>query len=609
MCGFIGFTKKDDISKYRNILKHRGPDNVELFKNEYISLLHNRLSIIDINSEANQPMVDNINGNVIVFNGEIYNYKELKIKYNLKCTTLSDTEVILKLYALLGKKFIDELNGIFSFAIYDNNSKKILLYRDRFGVKPFFFSLSNNELSFASEVKALINEKSKFNNKIIYEYLEYGLVGHNNESFFENVLSLAAGHFMEYDLITKKHDIKRYWDISRTEVLCISHKDILEKTYDLLSDSLRLNLVSDVEVAISLSSGTDSTLITKLAQKHQQKFKAFTFGFEESDYDEVARVKNNFDLSNLELHPVYLKKDNFLDVLKESLLYFEIPLGGVGTLSAYNMMKEVKRQDIKVILAGEGSDEVFGGYKYYYPAFFSDIKNKELLEKELFHYNKRHNTNMQSNTAEFEKFLLLANSNRVLAPDGTTASNTHIGKELLDIQVDIQKSVKLFNNNLNNLMYQDLFYKKLPKLLHFQDRASMANSVEARVPFLDHRIVDFIYSLPSSYKIKNGETKYLLKEILRQKFNYVEKTQTKHYVATPQREWLKDKKVMNEILDIVRNGYLKKNEIINFDSFYLDYKKYSNETELGNSFFIWKIINLEFLMQTNFKNYSSMESI
>ena len=598
MCGFIGFTKKDDILKYKNVLEHRGPDNVDFYKDEYISLLHNRLSIIDINAEANQPMRDNINGNIIVFNGEIYNYKELKNKYNLTCVTSSDTEVILKLYGILGKNFIDELNGIFAFSIYDISSKKILLYRDRFGIKPLYYTIENNKISFASEIKALVSNDIKFDNQVIYDYLEYGLLEHNNNSFFEGILSVDAGHFMEYSLVSDEYDIKRYWDIDSKQIDHLSKDAVIEKTYDLLSDSLRLNLVSDVEVAISLSSGTDSTLITKLAQKYQQKFKAFTFGFEESEYDEVRRIKENFDLSNIAICPVYLRKDNFLTTLKESLCYFETPLGGVGTLSAYNMMKEVKKQNIKVILAGEGSDEGFSGYKYYYPAFFSDIKNTELLEKELFFYNKRHNTNMKINSQEFNIFLGLIKSNKVLAPDGTTANNSHIGKAIESFKISEQKMINKFSNNLNNLMYQDIYVKKLPKLLHFQDRASMANGIEARVPFLDYRIVEFIYSLRSNFKIKNGETKYLLKEILRQKFGHVEKIQTKHYVSTPQREWLKDKKIRDEILDNVRYGNLIENKLINFNKFYTDYTDFSNEKELGNSFFIWKIINLEFLMSS-----------
>lgn len=595
MCGFIGFTEHKDIKKCENILHHRGPDNVNSFQDESITLIHNRLSIIDISNHANQPFHTEQN-NSIVFNGEIYNYKELKQKYGLVCKTSSDTEVILRLYEKIGLDFIHELNGIFAFAIYDRQKNKLYLYRDRFGIKPLFYTFKNGSLSFASEVKALLDESYEYNYQTIYEYLEYGLTSHSQDTFFKDIFALGSGQYIEYDFSAKSLKKDSYWNLSSDEKN-ITEKEALEKTYELLNDSMRLNLVSDVEVAISLSSGTDSTLLTKLAQNHQQKFKAFTFGFEESEYDEVQRVKQNFDLANLELHPTYLKKEDMLSSLKEAIYYFETPLGGLGTLSAYNMMKEVHNQNIKVILAGEGSDEVFGGYQYYYPPFFKDIKDNALLQKELEHYNKRHNKNIVFNSKEYLDFISLATSKKVLAPDGTTSSDSHIGKTLLGLRHIEQDNIKVFQSHLSNTMYEDMFIKKLPKLLHFQDRASMASSIEARVPFLDHRLVEFMYSLPPTYKIKNGETKYLLKEILRQKFGYQEKVQTKHYVATPQREWIKDKKIQKEIIEIVKESKLNKLGLINFEKFVRDYQHYFDSSELGNSFFVWKVINLVYLLE------------
>jgi len=597
MCGFIGFTLDKDLDKYKNILKHRGSDSVSVYRDHNISLLHNRLSIIDLTEDAIQPMVDSDNGNVIVFNGEIYNYKELKKRFRLNCKTHSDTEVILKLYAKLGKNFIDQLKGIFSFVIYDNKSNKLLAFRDRFGVKPFYYKLEENNLSFSSEIKGILDEGIGINYQAVYEYLEFGLLQHNKDTFFSGIYSLNASHYIEYDLSTKKFEKNRYWDVSDNEQNVYNDHEILEYTYELLNDSIKLNLVSDVEVAISLSSGLDSTLLTKLAQNHQQQFKAFTFGFAEQDYDEVIKVKENFALQNLDLYPVYLKSEQMLDALQESIYYFESPLGGLGTLSAYNMIKEVREQNIKVILAGEGSDEVFGGYQYYYPAFFSELSNKEVLRKELQFYNDKHGSDIKLDSQEFQNWVRFSNTKKVLAPDGTTATNSHCGNYFDDYKQQEDSLSEKFSSKLHNVMYQDIFQKKLPKLLHFQDRASMAHSVEARVPFLDHDLVSFVYSLPVNYKIKNAETKYLLKEVLRKKFAYHESRITKHYVATPQREWLKDSKIRDQIIETIRHGVLMKNNLINFDKFYKEYMAYSKSIELGNSFFVWKIINLEYFME------------
>lgn len=599
MCGFIVSNLVTKLDSLKGVLNHRGPDGVSTYLDGGISFLHNRLSIIDINDRSSQPMIDKSNGNTIVFNGEIYNYQRLRETYILDCVTNSDTEVILKLYAKLGEKFIHKLKGIFSFVIYDAHRKVMLAYRDRFGVKPMFYNICGGKFSFVSEIKAikaLYGQHSfELNNQTIYEYLEYGLLQHNTETFFEGINSLEPSHYIKLSIKSGKFRKIRYYDIIENTQSDINGKEILEQGYDLLNKSLKLNLVSDVEVAISLSSGVDSTLLTKFAQNHQKKFKAFTFGFEEKIYDEVRQVRKNFSLDNIDFYPVNLDKSDMLDSLRESIYYFESPLGGLGTLSAYNLMKEVKRNDIKVILSGEGSDEIFGGYKYYYPAFFSDLNDSQ-LERELACYNKSHNSNLKIGGNDFKIWINSHKATKVLAPDGTTSGDSYCGPAFQHCKVNLYKTPQKFRNNLSNVMYQDLFIKKIPKLLHFQDRASMASGVESRVPFLDHSLVEFLYSLPSIYKIKNGESKFLLKEILRTKFNYESQRHIKHYVATPQREWLKSQSIRDRILEELRYGVLNKNKMIDFEKFHKDYVIYSNSNSLGNSFFIWKIINMEYLL-------------
>jgi asparagine synthase (glutamine-hydrolysing) len=598
MCGFVVSNIVSNLESLKMILNHRGPDGVATYSDGNVSFLHNRLSIIDIDERSAQPMIDKSNGNIIVFNGEIYNYQELRKIYKLDCVTNSDTEVILKLYSVLGKEFIHKLKGIFSFVIYDIQSKVLLVYRDRFGVKPMFYAIGDGKFSFASEIKGIESLSGcsfELNNQTIYEYLEYGLLHHNTQTFFKGIESLEPSHYIEFSLDSGKYKKIRYYDIKDNVITNLDSKEVLEQSYDLLNNSLKLNLVSDVEVAISLSSGVDSTLLTKLAQNHQQSFKAFTFGFNEKEYDEVRSVRENFNIDNIELYPVFLDKDKMLSTLKESIYYFESPLGGLGTLSSYQMMKEVRKNNIKVVLSGEGSDEIFGGYGYYYPAFLSDLDSIQ-IKHELDCYNRKHNSNLQIGSHAFNAWMNSYKTTKVLAPDGTTSDSSHCGSVFEKYRINHQELSQKFLSNLSNSMYQDLFVKKIPKLLHFQDRASMANSVETRVPFLDHSLVEFMYSLPSNYKIKHGESKFLLKEILRKKFNYQEQRSTKHYVATPQREWLKEESIKNEILEQIRYGVLKTNKMINFEKFHKDYTTYSNSNEPGNSFFIWKIINLEYLL-------------
>lgn len=609
MCGFIGVIsddlgiKADEIEEAKDILRHRGPDRTRYYKNDNVFLLHNRLAVIDLSEEADQPMIDNATGNVLVFNGEIYNYKILKSEHSdIKWETDSDSEVILKLYSKIGTRFIEELNGIFSFVIYDRKRNKVLLCRDRFGVKPLYYSQTGNTMFAASEIKGILYFKDgEINHGAIYDYLEYGTVASGKRTFFNDIYSLEPAHFAEYDIRQGRMNISRYWDVpDGDESPEASEGDVIDKVYSLMKDGVRLNMVSDVEVAISLSSGTDSALLLNFVRLFQNKMKAYTFGFEEEMYDEVRAIRNNMDLSGIEHHPVYFKKKDLFSSLEEAVYYFEVPLGGLGALCSYNMMKEVHSNKIKVMLSGEGSDEVFGGYQYYYYAFFRDIEgSRDFLNKELSYYSAKHGVSIKPFSEKYNTLLKLIDTKKVLAPDATGADFSYAGcalkKDFAGEFHDLKS--RYFKSNLREIMYRDLTIKKLPKLLHFQDRASMASAVETRVPYLDHNLVSFIYKLAPGYKIRGGETKYLIRKILKEKFNFGENRKVKHYVSTPQREWLKDKIVRDRILDIIRNGKLVRDKLIDYGKFSKDYISYSESPEPGNSFFVWKMINLEYLMK------------
>jgi len=613
MCGFIGIISEKDIREtgategLEKILGHRGPDARGHFKNKDVLFIHNRLSIIDLHTEADQPMVDTETGNVLVFNGEIYNYQRLKERYaDIPWTTHSDSEVILKLYNRFGRDFVNELNGIFAFAIYDKKQGKVILYRDRFGVKPLYYLIDGGSVFFSSEIKGILQFKDPgININTLYAYLEYGMLIHNRDTFFDGIHALEPAHFLDLDLKTRKTAVKRYWDIpddGNSESI-VPEEGITEKTLALLEDSVRLNLVSDVEVGLSLSSGVDSRLLLRLLKKFKNKITAFTHGFEEKEYDEVSRIEATVRSLGVDFHPVYLSRKDMFERLKEAIYYFETPLGGVGTLSIYNMMKEVRRNGNKVMLTGEGADEVFGGYKYYYPAFFKDIEqNRDVLDNEVSAYAKKHNNNITPFSEGYNRLLGSINTDLVLAPDATGASITHVSDVL---RTRMKKNVKLrhrqFESVLKTVMYKDLTIKKLPKLLHFQDRCSMANAVESRVPYLDHNFVSFMYSLPPEYKIKNGQNKYLLRKILKEKYGFDQESRVKHYVAAPQREWLKDVNVRDRILETVKNGKLVQYEFIEYRTFEHDYMHYAQSKELGNSFFVWKIINLEYLLNQKWK--------
>lgn len=610
MCGFIGVYSKNSSSiKYsesqlRRLLHHRGPDHSSLLKADNLLLVHNRLSIIDLSENANQPFISPDTNSILSFNGEIYNYKELKKKYkDINWKTNSDTEVIIRLYDLLGPRFVCELNGIFAFAIYDKRNHKLLLYRDRVGVKPLYCKITNETIYFSSEVRGILYFLGNYrpNYKVVYDYIEFGLMCHNEDTFIEGVYRLSPGTYLEVNLDNWQCLKTTYWDIGFIDISHKSESQVYEEALFLLQDSVRLNLVSDVEIGLSLSSGLDSTLLFHLLKEQgAHSLMSFTFGFKENKYDEVSRVGKNNLLALYDHHPVYLHSKKMLDTLKEAIYFFEAPCGGLGSLSVYNMMKSVKDAGIKVMLAGEGADEVFGGYQYYYPAFFKDIEyDSALLSNEIQYYNRAHNKEASYTTGDYKEFAQSVFSDGVMAPDGTSLKSTYCSNELLALIKDKNKEHKegqRYLSALKSMMYIDLKKKKVPKLLFFKDRESMANSVETRVPYLDHRLIELMYAVPSKFKIKNGQTKCLARKILSEHFGVTLSTDVKHYVSTPQREWLKGE-LYDDIVELLMEGSLIKTKLLQFKNFFSDYKQYREKRELGNSFFVWKLINLEFVFK------------
>jgi len=304
MCGFIGTTAQHPNPEVHcSVLAHRGPDYQGWWQDETITLWHTRLAIIDLHAHAHQPFHDALTGNRIVFNGEIYNFKQLKAQFpTLPWQTESDTEVIARLYAHLGEAFIEHLEGIFAIVIYDVRAKVLHLFRDHFGIKPLFYHLHDGGISFASEIKGIrALHPTPLNPESIAHYLHSGHLAYNEATWFLGVLSLPAAHHMRFNLRDHTWTLTPYWELDPTP-LHLSYEEAKEEAHHLLLRSARLNLLSDVPLGLSLSSGTDSTLLLHILKAHHQgTFNAFTFGFNERDYDEVQRVLTNPHLNDAAL--------------------------------------------------------------------------------------------------------------------------------------------------------------------------------------------------------------------------------------------------------------------------------------------------------------------
>lgn len=385
MCGITGFidkskkTSKDTLNNMIGTLHHRGPNDVgvsyEENENNIIGLAHKRLSIQDLSNHGHQPMISDCNNYVIVFNGEVYNFKDIKKELSelgYKFNSNSDTEVVLNSYKQWGIKAVDKFIGMFAFCIYDKVKDEIVLIRDRFGVKPLNYYVDNDIFMFSSELKAFHNHPLfKKNKKIDLEslslYFQFGYVN-APKTIFENTFKLEPGKYLTYDLKSNKIDVKTYWDVKDyfiQEKTKKSEKEILSDLEKLLIDSYKLRMVSDVPIGVFLSGGYDSVSVASILQAHtDQKIKTFTIGFDEEKYNEAKYAKEITSYLGTEHKELYITEENLLEILPSLTDIYDEPFGDSSAIPTIAVSK-LAGEDVKVVLSGDGGDETFFGYGKY----------------------------------------------------------------------------------------------------------------------------------------------------------------------------------------------------------------------------------------------------
>lgn len=559
MCGIIGIlgSRVEDYVFDKMLISqaHRGPDATGVYQDNNIQLGHNRLSIIDLSEEANQPFKDNSNRYIIVFNGEIYNYLELKEELNYHFKTTSDTEVLLAAYITWGEKCLNRLNGMFAFAIWDNLEKTLFAARDRFGVKPFYYAFNNDRLYFASEIKALHagGIPRIMNDKVWASYFVYGSYGMPNESFWENIHQLPGGHSIIWN--KGKLEIKQWYWFEK-EVLKHQNKNDFEcvkaKYTALLADSINLRFRADVPIGFNVSGGLDSSALLAFVnmQENSETIKAYTFYTDDERYDELPWVEKMILITGSPLEKVLLESGDVSAFAQHISTHQDEPYGGVPTIAYSQIFKKAKEQGVKVLLDGQGMDEQWAGYDYY-------MKNDDYTIQGI-------------TESPFRKNVL--------------------SKEFIEL-AEKPNYPKPFDDAVFNLQYRDLFYTKTPRALRFNDRISMAYSTELREPFLDYRLVEFAFAQPLEYKIKGGIQKFLLRDIVADNLSDTIAFAPKRPLQTPQREWL-----ANELEDWV------KDVVCSMDSEWFDKDELNRELNLyfeGNqesSFHIWQWVNLALIL-------------
>jgi asparagine synthase (glutamine-hydrolysing) len=497
-----------------------------------IALGHRRLAIIDLSERAAQPMADADGRYVITYNGEIYNY--LEIRDELKSLGVifrsdSDTEVILEAYKQWNEACLNHFNGMFAFALYDSVDEKLFCARDRFAEKPFLFSKGKDFFAFASEYKALLQLK-----EIPLDYDEFRLLQglHNpstgldadNETVFCAIKQLRPAEKLTLDVRTLEHRISRYWDVQNDpEVVRFSEKEAFERFRELLTDSVRIRMRSDVPVGSCLSGGLDSSAIVCIARRllgDDAEYHTFTGRFPGTPADEWDYAKEVVSDSRVVSHVVEPTGERFVEELPDFMWYNELPVGSSSQYAQWCVFRLAKDCGITVLLDGQGGDEILGGYEQYFQYYVASLKEAgetARLEKEVSEISRRYPLALVPP--------LRSMRDRVpFSIRHTVARLTGKGTNLLyGIRLDVANRLKEANelvqdrrfNPLTNALYQDSFGKYLTTLLRYGDRNSMAHSREVRLPFCDYRLAEFVFSLPSWYLMGGIQTKRILRESMR----------------------------------------------------------------------------------------------
>lgn len=605
MCAIIGYCgreiARDAFDAARDALKHRGPDDAGSYyhRENTVALGSRRLAIIDLSAAGHQPMSSEDGRYTIVFNGEIFNYLELKHELpDYEFRSDSDTEVLLAAFITWGKGCLNKLNGQFAFAIYDRTTGELFAARDHFGIKPFFYSFEGGVLAFASEIKALLalGIAPKPNERTIYEYLEYGLYDHRDETFFTGIKSLPPGHYFVYR--NRALEIGKYWDLADVDLgkrRVTSREAAEEELRHLLQDSIRLQFRSDVPVGLNLSSGLDSNALLFYSKKiYPADLHVFTACIADETLNECPRVRQQlFSAGSIQWRTATLAPENVFGFAGPVLECEDQPYGGMPTIQYYNLYQQaIKTSGITVLIEGQGVDEILAGYNYYIPAFVTDALKR--FKWGILRDQIASESGNAGGMKSFLKIMSLIGAPRGRSQDMTRESGLKItGESLIDAYAASgpPSFPKPFSSHLQNAQYRDIRYTKLPRVLRFNDHVSMAFSKELRVPYLDRRIVEFCFALPPELKIHAGFHKFLLRSAMREHIPAAMERNPKITFGAFQTPWFR-KYFRGEVRTMLNSGSFKSRPYFNRSALEERVRVFFDGSG-DNSFFLWQVINLE----------------
>ncbi len=596
ICGFAGFENKQLLKKMTQVMIHRGPDDVGFYFDNNLSLAQRRLSIIDL-SGGHQPIYNEDKTICVVYNGEIYNFKQIRKDLEgrgHKFYTHSDTEVLVHLYEEEGIECVNELNGMFAFALWDKKAQKLVLARDRFGIKPLYYSIINGNLIFASEIKSILQYPG-FAKEIDYSALDHYIsfrytIG--EATIFKNVRKLSPATLLIFDR-NKNIKLKKYWQLKIDSNNALSAKDCIQRFKDLLKDSVKLRLVSDVPFGAFLSGGVDSSAIVALMSKElKNPVNTFSVGFE-NDKDEVSYARYMSGYLKTNHHEEMVRSKEF-KLLPKIIWHLDEPLGDAIIIPMYHLSQMAKKK-VKMVLTGEGGDELLGGYIHQQAMFFADIYDRaipDIIKSKLFARLIKHTPlyildkffNYPASLGQRGKLRLIDFLKSI--KNKTQSYLTLVSlfdqgdkealysqnlKEKLSVSEDdlIDRLNEHFSSNKVANFYDKLLINEfngwLPdNILFKQDKLTMANSIEARVPFLDHRLAEFAVSLPLRLKTKGPKGKFVLRQAMKNELPKNILGRKKQAFSVPVEKRFKDV-LISMIDEFLSESAVSKRGIFNYD--------------------------------------------
>lgn len=568
MCGIVGFVdkrntkeKKEIIKKMADKIAHRGPDDEGFYVDKNVALGHRRLSIIDLTKNGSQPIYNEDKSMAIVFNGEIYNYESIKedlIKKGHKFKTKTDTEVILHGYEEYKEKLFIRLRGMFSFVIYDKTHEELIGARDHFGIKPFYYYKTSDSFFFGSEIKSFLEHpdfRKEVNKDALKMYLIFQYSVHE-ETFFKRVYKLKPGHYFKYK--NGKMTIKEYFQVDYQK----SDKpyDVYKKELkDVLEDSIKYHqMTSDVEVGSYLSGGVDSSYVVSVAKPD----KTFSVGFDMPGFDETMYAKELSDLLHIKNYQKKITSDEFFDILPTIMYHTDEPHANLSTVPLY-FLSGLASEKVKVVLSGEGSDEMFAGYNEYYEPTILRMYTKiplgvrKLVAKmvsPLPHFPGQ-NTLKLYGRPFYERYI----------GHGTFSSEKEANEMLAsDLRNDetIADVIKPYYDKVANLddvtkkMYIDMHFWLPQDILLKADKMTMANSIELRVPLLDSVLFGYAKQIPTKHLVKDKQTKYLFRDIAHEKIPEEWSKRRKLGFPVPFSKWIKEEKYYKKVKEMFNKPYV-----------------------------------------------------